>query len=161
MLRTCTVCKKEKSIECFNKKEEGQWHSWCKPCQSTYSKEHYRKNKKRLLELSYKRKAKLRQFVWDLKDNQPCYDCKIKFPHYVMDYDHRPGEIKVNGVAALVTCMVSKEQILGEIKKCDLVCSNCHRKRTWLRKHGPGQLLLHYALVDCGGMSWNGSYPWY
>ena len=30
----------------------------------------------------------------------------------------------------------SKEKLLNEFSKCDLVCANCHRERTWKRKNG-------------------------
>ena len=28
----------------------------------------------------------------------------------------------------------SREKILAEVAKCDVVCSNCHRIRTWLTR---------------------------
>ena len=36
-------------------------------------------------------------------------------------------------VSAMVTRGVAMEMILEEIAKCDLVCANCHRMRTWTR----------------------------
>ncbi len=63
---------------------------------------------------------------------KPCMDCDINYPPCVMDFDHRPGEIKRRNVGNLLTC--SLEVIMAEIAKCDLVCANCHRIRTWKRQ---------------------------
>lgn len=73
----------------------------------------------------------MRDILWKHKD-VPCMDCNIKYPPYVMDFDHREGEEKVMGVGALVT-RASADRILAEIAKCDVVCSNCHRERTYQR----------------------------
>jgi hypothetical protein len=76
-----------------------------------------------------------RQSVQDWVDEQkkvPCTDCEIEYPPYVMDFDHvRPGKTKN------VTKMIgrnSKELIAAEIALCEVVCSNCHRERTYQRR---------------------------
>ena len=56
-----------------------------------------------------------------------------RFPFYVMDFDHREGEEKTAHVAMLVN-MLSINRLLNEIAKCDLVCANCHRVRTYKRE---------------------------
>ncbi len=71
-----------------------------------------------------------------LKEN-PCTDCTLRFPYYVMDWDHRPGETKSFNVSEALY-NYGLERILAEIKKCDLLCSNCHRIRTHKRQF-PGE----------------------
>lgn len=63
---------------------------------------------------------------------RPCMDCGQSYPHYVMDFDHVRGT-KAANVARMVACSI--EKLLKEIDKCDVVCSNCHRKRTFQRNH--------------------------
>lgn len=63
--------------------------------------------------------------------NRPCTDCHGWFEACQMDFDHRPGTEKVRNVAAMRGC--SLKRLLEEIKKCDLVCANCHRLRTFQR----------------------------
>ena len=46
-----------------------------------------------------------------------------------MDFDHRPGEIKVDIIKNLVNSG-SLDTVKAEIAKCDLVCAVCHRIRT-------------------------------
>lgn len=61
----------------------------------------------------------------------PCLDCGLAFDPICMDFDHRDGETKHKGVSEMVKLPgFSIEQVLAEIEKCDLVCSNCHRIRT-------------------------------
>lgn len=50
-----------------------------------------------------------------------------------MDLDHVSGT-KYKDVSSMTT--YSWERVLAEIQKCDLVCSNCHRARTYLRSVG-------------------------
>ncbi len=78
------------------------------------------------------RNKKTRRIVEELK-RQPCTDCKNNFPSYVMDYDHRDSTAKLSHVAKLVHDNRSIEFVLREIQKCDLVCANCHRIRTYNR----------------------------
>jgi hypothetical protein len=63
---------------------------------------------------------------------RPCTDCKISYPYYVMDLDHRPDEEKLFNLGYAARC--SYERVIAEIAKCDPVCANCHRERTHKRK---------------------------
>lgn len=59
-------------------------------------------------------------------------DCGIKYPHYVMDFDHRDRKLKLASINRMINFhSYSKDKILEEIEKCDLVCANCHRIRTY------------------------------
>ena len=72
----------------------------------------------------------LLEFVNSLK-NKPCADCGICFPTFVMDFDHRDKSTKEGSIARAIRDMWSKQKILKEMEKCDLVCANCHRIRTY------------------------------
>lgn len=73
----------------------------------------------------------VREEVRKAKD-KPCADCGVEYPYYVMDFDHREGEIKQYNVNKMPG-RHGLPAILREIAKCDVVCSNCHRRRTWTR----------------------------
>lgn len=68
----------------------------------------------------------------DFKESNPCADCGGFFPHYVMDFDHVRG-VKSGGIAQGARNW-PKAKLAEEIAKCDLVCANCHRIRTFNRK---------------------------
>lgn len=69
--------------------------------------------------------------IVDELKKQPCMDCGQIFPTVCMDFDHRDRSDKYNNVGTMVAHNYSMEKILAEIEKCDLICSNCHRIRTW------------------------------
>lgn len=70
-----------------------------------------------------------RAYLNTVKD-QPCADCGIQYPPYVMQFDHR-GDDKVSEVTKMASWTKSRTD--EEIAKCDVVCSNCHAERTHRR----------------------------
>jgi hypothetical protein len=62
---------------------------------------------------------------------KPCLDCSECFPPESMDFDH-VQEGKIATIAQMRGN--SWGTVLLEIAKCELVCANCHRLRTWLRR---------------------------
>ena len=72
---------------------------------------------------------KKKAWVQSLRD-RPCTDCKQSFPVVCMDFDHVRGKKKFNIGKAFSR---PKKAILKEIAKCEVVCSNCHRIRTYKR----------------------------
>ena len=103
----------------------------CKACQKLVTKAHYEANKDKYSASNRKRRERRRKLTWELRD-VPCCDCKQKFHPIQMDFDHKPGEDKLGNVTAMIQDGYVK-QGLEEAKKCDVVCSNCHRMRTFLR----------------------------
>ncbi len=93
-------------------------------------KRYYLRNKELYKDKNVRRRKELIGFVISLKQ-KPCMDCGIQYPHYVMDFDHRDRKTKLTSINRMINYhSYSKEKISKEIKKCDLVCANCHRIRT-------------------------------
>ena len=105
--------------------------------QKAAQQRYYQESKPLYTKKSQNRRNRFRKIIDDTKSNIPCMDCGIDYPSYVMDFDHRPGTIKLNAVSA-IRRFSSEIKLLEEIVKCDLVCANCHRHRTWMRKITPG-----------------------
>jgi hypothetical protein len=63
----------------------------------------------------------------------PCADCKGRFPPAAMDFDHRDPASKRSAVTRMVG-RTGMPRILEEVAKCDIVCANCHRLRTFQRR---------------------------
>lgn len=78
-----------------------------------------------------------RDFIQKVKSETACKDCDKRFHPVAMDFDHR-GD-KTAGVAYMAQHGYSLERIKAEIAKCDVVCANCHRIRTWVA-HSTGHL---------------------
>lgn len=85
------------------------------------------------VELTRKRQKERRDSSLARKlKNQPCADCNNSYHYSAMDFDHRVGTVKKFGVAAHTNC--SPDFLRDELMKCDVVCANCHRIRTWNRR---------------------------
>jgi hypothetical protein len=96
---------------------------------NTWYAEHPEQSAKRAARQRKDRAAK-RAFLAKLKD-RPCKDCGNRFPHYVMDFDHRDPFSKRFMMSKVSDDNASWDNIKAEALKCDVVCSNCHRIRTW------------------------------
>ena len=92
------------------------------------------KNKKEKPERrSAQSKKEVQEMLARIKEKNGCVDCGNKFPWYVLDFDHVYGK-KVANIGQMLNYF-SVEDILKEVAKCEVVCSNCHRERTYQRKN--------------------------
>lgn len=82
-------------------------------------------------EQAKRQRRKLQRIARQAREN-PCYDCGVEFPWYIMEFDHCRGE-KRNDIAKMVHAPVGVEALMLELQKCDVVCANCHRSRTYER----------------------------
>lgn len=103
--------------------------AWSKKKQRKYAREHYYTNPQRYIEANRRRVASNRELITAAKSN-PCTDCGKTYPPYVMDFDHVRGKKKFRLAQHM---KVGLPGLLAEIAKCDLVCANCHRERTYQR----------------------------
>lgn len=76
--------------------------------------------------------ARIRALLTKLK-SVPCADCGGTFDPVCMDFDHREPGNKLAAVSSLVG-RHSEQAVLAEVAKCDVVCANCHRLRTYRRR---------------------------
>ena len=87
---------------------------------------HYHLNKAKYLAKNRARREKIRQYLVELKQRSPCTDCGVVYPYYVMDYDHLEDKTMI--ISQLVN-RGSMAALARELKKCEIVCANCHRIR--------------------------------
>lgn len=80
------------------------------------------------------KRQKTRKMVMQIKTGKPCMDCKEIFPHYIMEFDHVRGS-KIGNIESIAR-IGDMEMLMEEISKCDLICSNCHKHRTFMRSAG-------------------------
>jgi hypothetical protein len=138
-MKKCSVCKESKVLIDFTKKKSAKdgLNAACKACTRSRSKKHHASNKE-----YYAKKAKLRNEAYrkatlskirKIKEDTACVDCNQYYPHYVMDFDHlRDKEFSIANAARN---HIKWSRVKAEIDKCEVVCSNCHRERTWSRRH--------------------------
>lgn len=131
--KICSRCKISKPIEQFNfrQKAKGIRHAYCRECGKILTKSHYQRNKRQYLDKNLRSFQKRREFVRQIK-SQPCADCEINYPYYVMDFPHRENETEEFGLNAATQKAINA--LKHEIAKCDVVCANCHRERPHQRR---------------------------
>jgi hypothetical protein len=95
----------------------------------TYARDYYHAHKDKARESAQERRRRAAEFI-DAVKSGPCTDCKQTFPPCVMDFDHIRGT-KVADISSMRGSSI--ERIAAEIAKCELVCANCHRIRTFNR----------------------------
>lgn len=127
--KICTKCGEDKPITEFNwrDKKKGRKHSNCKSCVSKRDKEKYDTNSERRKKVreralvAYKRN---REFVQRVKRLSKCSKCS-EDRWYCLDFHHCGG--KDLEISDMVTGF-SIERIKNEMRKCEILCANCHRE---------------------------------
>lgn len=126
------MCGRSKPSAEFHQSRTGQF-SYCRDCRCAYDRRYYAERGK-AARLARKRAHVNAARTWmnSLKEGLPCADCGQTFPPYVMHWDHLPGHVKRDDIGSMVGSM-RRDAILDELKKCELVCANCHVMRTVVR----------------------------
>jgi hypothetical protein len=124
----CYYCKQDKPVDEFYKatSKYKQKKDICKFCQSIKGKNYYVKNKDSILARSAKINQRNRELYLNYLLIHPCVDCGESDP-VVLEADH------VRDKSYDVSRMIqgwSWNRILQELEKCEIVCANCHRRRT-------------------------------
>ena len=130
--RVCGTCLAEKPKSCFYRKTGGKLFRRCKKCQNLATRGAYQArigyHRNRSRNNKRQRRSLFRDKLVELKNN-PCTDCGQVFHWAAMDFDHVRGRKKFNISQAQD---IPWHKIEQELKKCELVCANCHR----IRSHG-------------------------
>ena len=117
-------------------KTSDRLQTWCKACFSKYKAERHQKNHER--EMARIRRNQLVQVATNRAqiatylETHPCVDCGQRDP-IVLDFDHVRGT-KLHEVSLMVANGYAWAKILEEIAKCEVRCSNCHRRVTAQRR---------------------------
>lgn len=128
--RTCRICGETKTLDKFyqDRRRNGETRTVrkfnCRDCTRRAMREAYREAV---------------EFLHEYKLKHGCVDCGYKAHPEALDFDHLPGAVKSFTIGSAVR--KSKDELLAEIAKCEVVCANCHRVRTrrrMLEDTGPG-----------------------
>lgn len=135
--RRCGRCGVHKPVDDFmwRRIEKGQRDNYCRPCRAAYHREHYLKHKPRYVENARVRNQRVweerKRWMIEFFRTHPCVDCG-ETDIIVLEFDHL--EDKAFGVAHGARWR-KWEDVLAEMAKCEVVCANCHRRRT-ARRNG-------------------------
>ena len=131
-MKLCSRCGQLKPYSEFHRyyRLDG-FQVWCKSCRKVYDRQYCQRNQGRWQSRKNEFKRQRRHWMRELKTDKPCADCGRIFPPEAMEWDHRPGTVKLYEVSMMAGR--STKLILEEIAKCDLVCANDHAIRTRAR----------------------------
>ena len=129
-LKCCKKCGVDKEYKEFSKnrrRKDGHQDN-CKACIKIRDAEQYVKSKPKFAKWSKDRRLRVRKLVFEYLLTHPCVECSER-DIIVLEFDHRTQTTKRFDVMS-ATHGHSWKTILAEIKKCDVVCANCHKRRT-------------------------------
>ncbi|HVS29522.1 MAG TPA: hypothetical protein VHE14_08205 [Solirubrobacteraceae bacterium] len=128
----------------WRRRAKGQRDSFCRGCRSAYGKEHYAANRRRYIDQAAEHKRRLRlertALLIEFFKTHPCTDCGETDP-VVLEFDHLRNKAFNIGTHLLQRRW---QTIVDEIAKCEVVCANCHRRRT-ARRRGAVRIALSEA----------------
>ena len=146
LFRTCKTCNGRfpKTLEHF-RKQGGYFTRDCRPCWAA-KRPNRKERARRRAEAGLSprpanefqtarnnRVRELREQVNALKVATGCVSCGYTAHPQALEYDHLPGFDKIANISDL-TQKAGWAEIEAEIKKCELVCANCHRIRHYERR---------------------------
>lgn len=129
--RRCSQCKVVKPIASFAWKRKGKrLHSHCRKCQAIWRRAHYVTNSKKERSRVLSRRRDLVAWLKLFKTSCACSRCGENHPA-TLDFHHLDRAAKEIGINTVARRGWSLARIKREIEKCEVLCSNCHRKLHW------------------------------
>lgn len=129
-MKTCSVCKEDKSLEdfAFRSKAKGTRQSRCRSCIREWDRKCWSEGRKKETSGQKRREVleRNRSYIWTVLTTSSCVDCDNNNP-LVLEFDHLRD--KSNNIASVMRDW-SLEKLMAEIEKCEVVCANCHKIRT-------------------------------
>ncbi|MGI8903204.1 MAG: hypothetical protein ACR2IP_06000 [Solirubrobacteraceae bacterium] len=114
----------------WRRRARGQRDNCCRPCRAAYKQEHYAANRARYIENALRRKRALAvdraTYLIEFFRLRPYADCGETDP-LILEFDHQ--ENKLFNISKGLRDH-NLQVVIDEIGKCDVVCANCHRRRT-------------------------------
>lgn len=92
---------------------------------TTQNQSWYSRNKAKHVANVKRNNELYRQWYNSLREGLSCKECGFSHPA-ALDFHHRNPTEKVESVSFMASKLRSKESILAEIAKCDVLCRNCH-----------------------------------
>lgn len=131
-MKKCSKCKCEKPLSNFHESKKRGTQAVCKPCRKEVDREYWKRRSSNDLKMEKKkcyqeaRRKKRREFIYGFLSDNPCVDCGETDP-IVLTFDHvRDKKFTI----ATKVMSVSQEELINEIKKCEIRCGNCHMRKT-------------------------------
>ena len=104
--------------------------AWTRDDQNAAWRKWYRTNAQRKLSWQKRRRGEIRVWWRELKATKTCERCGETDPD-CLQFHHRDHASKEMTLASGVGSALSRDRILAEVAKCEVLCANCHLKHHW------------------------------
>jgi hypothetical protein len=129
--RQCGYCGEWLPETAFNRLRDGLQY-WCRECFRAYFRARGDKHRRQAMEAKRKRMQVLRDYLDEYLAVHPCADCGLTDPR-ILEFDHL--EDKMEDIGILWRRGRALSELKLEVAKCEVVCVNCHRRRTARREN--------------------------
>jgi hypothetical protein len=129
LTRRCSQCHRTLPETSFHL-SNGRRRRWCKYCRADYIRQRGQLHRDQTRAARELRRTEARRYVLSLLADGCCLDCGLADP-VVLEFDH--VGTKKSQISTLVHEGYRLPRIKDEIGNCEIVCVNCHRRRTALR----------------------------
>lgn len=133
MVKQCNRCKETKDISEFFPRSDRKnaFIPYCKLCKREndrrYNKNRKPESKRINLEKRKLRMETIRNWLYDRLRQKGCKDCGEN-DIVVLEFHHI--ENKKYTISHMLRSKMSLDNLKSEVEKCEVVCANCHRRRT-------------------------------
>ena len=126
----CKIDKKRAEFHTHRVKQDGLCYM-CKDCQRIQDAKYYQKNKHKVRDNKNRKVQHNQKKLLEYLSLHGCIDCGNEDKR-ILEFDHIRMD-KTRNIGILVHQGYAWERVLEEIAKCEVVCPNCHRLRTYER----------------------------
>ncbi len=138
-MKICSKCNVQKTLSSFYVKDSrtGRLHAQCKECYKIYRRSHYSEYyqahresyRKRSREARAQARLEFRTNMLRYLKDKSCEICE-ESDIRTFEFDHINPELKLFSISQSARLGYSWEKTVLEIKKCRILCANCHKKHT-------------------------------
>lgn len=123
----CKLDLLENDINFASRTDRGkkEFQSVCRECQKEYRHQHYLLNQQKYINKAKQYRNDFINWFVGIKKTLKCEKCGDE-RYWVLDFHHTDPKNKDLEISKLIHGC-NKEKILSEMKKCVVLCANCHR----------------------------------
>ena len=99
-----------------------------------YNRDYYQRNRERLIQRQAEKNKRFvegrRQWLANYKSGLNCARCGESHPA-TLTFHHKKPSGKSFDIGNALTLKVGLKRLRAEIRKCEVLCANCHAKEHW------------------------------
>jgi hypothetical protein len=129
--KRCSTCKRVQPVSAFNARNAAKdgLQARCRDCAAEWYQRNRDQHLRNVAARNERVRLRNRELLLEYLQSHSCVDCG-ETDIRCLEFDHRDPSSKRAMVTRLAALSFDWAKVLEEIAKCDVRCTNCHRKRT-------------------------------